>query len=138
VASWQWFGRLHGWVYRRTNGRLGGSLAGIDMLLLTTTGRRTGDPRTTPLACMEDGGSFVVVGSNNDGPSDPAWWLNLQADPRAEVQIGVERLRVTARLAQGDDRARLWPALKAYNPAYARYERKTAREIPVVVLQPEA
>lgn len=134
MGSWQWFGRIHRFVYRKTGGKLGANLAGIPMLLLTTTGRKSGEPRTTPLTCMSDGDGFVIVGSNNGGPSDPAWWLNLQERPRAEIQVGRERFPVSARLAQGVERERLWPALKEFNPAYRRYEKKTTREIPVVVL----
>lgn len=136
MGSWQWFGRMHRWVYRRTGGRVGANLAGLPMLLLTTTGRRSGAPRTTPLTCMPDGDDFVIVGSNNGGPTDPAWWLNLQADPHAEIQLRRDRHRVTARLATGAERERLWPLLQDFNPAYRRYEKKTEREIPVVVLTP--
>jgi deazaflavin-dependent oxidoreductase (nitroreductase family) len=134
MGSWQWFGRIHRFVYRRTGGKLGANLAGLPMLLLTTTGRKSGELRTTPLTCMRDGDEFVIVGSNNGAPTDPAWWLNLQQDPRAEIQTGPDRYSVTARLADGDERKRLWPVLKEFNPAYRRYEEKTAREIPVVVL----
>lgn len=135
MGSWQWFGRIHRSVYLRTGGRVGSRLAGIPMLLLTTTGRKSGQLRTTPLTCMADGEDFVIVGSNNGGPKDPAWWLNLQQDPRARIQVGRNRFDVTAHRARGDERERLWPALKAFNPAYRRYEKKTHREIPVVVLK---
>jgi deazaflavin-dependent oxidoreductase (nitroreductase family) len=135
MASWQWFGRVHRGLYRATHGRIGARLAGLPMLLLTTTGRRSGDPRTTPLSFMPDGDDFVVVGSNNGGPRDPAWWLNLQQRPEAEIQVGRDRFAVRAERATGAERERLWPRLKEFNRAYRRYEAKTRREIPVVKLR---
>ena len=135
MASWQWFGRLHLAAYRATRGGLGGRLAGISMLLLTTRGRKSGVLRTTPLAFMADGDAWVVVGSNNGGPHDPAWWRNLEASPEAEVQVMGTSWPVLATLATGEERVRLWPELQKYNPAYARYETRTTRQIPVVVLR---
>ena len=134
MASWQWFGRIHSAAYRATGGRLGGRLAGRDMLLLTTRGRRSGELRTTPLSYLEDGQDFVVVASNNGGPRDPAWWLNLCADPKAEIQVGDKQYSVRAHRAEGEERARLWPLLVAYNPPYATYATRTPRPMPVVVL----
>lgn len=135
VASWNWFGKLHRAIYEKTDGRLMARLAGIEMLLLTTTGRKTGQPRTQPLACFHDGDDVVVVASNNGLEHDPAWWKNLEARPQAEVRLGRDRFRVRAELATGSDRERLWPWLVERNPAYARYERRTSREIPVVLLK---
>ena len=134
ATSWDWFARLHRAVYERTGGRLMARLAGLDMLLLTTTGRKSGQPRTLPLACFPDGDRLVVVASNAGQDSDPAWWLNLKANPEAEVHFRRERFRVRAHVAEGAERARLWPWLKQRNPIYARYEGKTSREISVVVL----
>ena len=134
MANWQWFGRIHSAAYRATNGVLGGRLAGRDMLLLTTRGRRSGEPRTTPLSYLADGDDYVIVASNNGGPKDPAWWLNLTADPQAEVQVAGERHAVRARRAEGEERSRLWPLLVAYNPPYATYAKRTTRPLPVVVL----
>jgi deazaflavin-dependent oxidoreductase (nitroreductase family) len=109
-------------------------LAGIDMLLLTTTGRRSGQPRTTPLACFADGDDWIVVASNNGQDRDPAWWLNLKANPDASVRIGRSEYTVTGRLATAEERTRLWPWLVGRNRVYARYERRTSRPIPVVIL----
>jgi deazaflavin-dependent oxidoreductase (nitroreductase family) len=105
------------------------------MLLLTTRGRKSGEPRTLPLACFPDGERLVVVASNAGQDFDPAWWLNLKANPEAEVQFGRERFRVRAHAAAGAEHERLWPWLKQRNPMYARYEKKTERQIPVVVLE---
>ena len=138
MANWSWFTRLHRAVYEKSGGRLMARLAGIDMLLLTTTGRRSGQPRTLPLACFRDGDDLVIVGSNNGQDHPPAWWLNLQANPEARVRLGSETFDVRAERATGEEHARLWPWLKQQNPQYARYERKTRREIPVVVLKRSA
>ena len=134
MANWQWFGRLHTRAYRATGGILGGKLAGLPMLLLTSTGRKSGELRTTPLPYLEDDGRWVVVCSNNGGPRDPMWWVNLQKDPRAEIQVMRERIPVTARLASPEERTRLWPCLVAFNSPFAKYEKMTTRQIPVVIL----
>jgi deazaflavin-dependent oxidoreductase (nitroreductase family) len=135
VANWEWFSRLHRAVYEKSGGRLMARLAGMHMCLLTTTGRRSGLPRTQPLACFPRGGDLVVVASNNGQAHDPAWWKNLEAHPEALVQFGRERFRVRAARAAGEEREQLWPWLVQQNPLYARYAKKTAREIPVVVLK---
>lgn len=135
MANWAWFTRFHRWMYEKSSGRFMSRLGGLDMLLLTTTGRRSGLQRTLPLACFEDGDALVVVASNNGQTHDPAWWRNLQANPEARVRFGQDVFPVRAELARGSEHERLWTWLKQRNPLYARYERKTSREIPVVVLR---
>jgi deazaflavin-dependent oxidoreductase (nitroreductase family) len=108
----------------------------MPVLLLTTTGRRSGKLRTTPLLYVRDGEAIVVVASNGGSDSFPAWWLNLQSKPQAEVEIRGTRTRVTARKASSAERARLWPKFTSGYPGYAKYATKTAREIPVVILEP--
>jgi deazaflavin-dependent oxidoreductase (nitroreductase family) len=135
MANWSWFTKLHGRIYEKTDGRLMARLAGLEMCLLTTTGRKSGQPRTLPLACFRDGDDVIVVGSNNGQDHDPAWWLNLQANPEAAVRLGRERFRARAELATGAERERLWPWLCEKNPVYPRYAKKTQRQIPVVVLK---
>jgi deazaflavin-dependent oxidoreductase (nitroreductase family) len=135
VANWRWFTQLHDFAYRKTGGRIGGSLMGIPMLRLTAVGRRTGQSRTLPLACYRDGENWVIVASNDGQDHDPAWWLNLQAHPEARVQVGRQEHRVHALLADAGERTRLWPELVRVNPHYARYAQKTDREIPVVILR---
>jgi deazaflavin-dependent oxidoreductase (nitroreductase family) len=124
-------------VYLGSGGRIGGRLPGKRFLLLTTTGRRTGQLRTQPLLyAPAGGGRFVVVGSNAGDDRPPAWWLNLQANPDARVQVDRDHHRVRARRAQGDELAALWAELERSYRYYADYRRRTAREIPVVVLEP--
>ena len=135
MPNWRWFARAHRSVYLKTGGRIGRRLAGMDMLLLTSVGRKTGLKRTLPLACFSDGDDLVVVASNNGLDQDPAWWLNLKESPEAEVRIGRECRRVRASLATNEERERLWPWLKRQNSQYVRYERKTVRTIPVVILR---
>jgi F420H(2)-dependent quinone reductase len=131
---------LHRWLYRATDGVVGHRLPIVDWrsLLLTHVGHRTGRVYTIPLLYVPDGDRFVVVGTNAGDARPPAWWRNLQARPEARVQVGARELAVRARLAAGEERARLWSALVANYRDYARYERKTlgTRELPVVVLEP--
>ena len=103
--------------------------------LLTTTGRRSGAARTTPLLFLRDGDRIAVVASYGGRPAHPAWYLNLQADPAVEVQVGRERFAATALTASPEERERLWPRLIEMYGSYATYERRTSREIPVVLLE---
>ncbi len=126
---------LNRFVYRRSGGALGGSIRGAPILLLTTTGRKSGKPRTTPLLYLRDGENLVVVGSKGGAPRHPAWFLNLRANPEVEVELGRERRSLTARVAEPSERERLWPRLVEMYASYDSYQRKTAREIPVVILE---
>jgi deazaflavin-dependent oxidoreductase (nitroreductase family) len=130
------FWRIHPAIYRFTGGRLLGRIGGVPVLLLTTRGRKTGAPRTKPLLYLAHGDAFVVAASFAGEPRHPAWWLNLLADPRAEVQVGSRVIAVRAREAEGDERTRLWRAIVAQDASFAEYERRTTRRIPVVVLEP--
>lgn len=131
-------GLAHRFVYRATGGRLVGSAAGMPVLLLTTTGRRSGKARTTPLTFFRDGDDIVVIASFGGSDVPPAWWVNLRHDPRATVTIGRHRSGVTARIATEAERDRLWPLITRTYPGYARYQERTARSIPVVLLTPAA
>ena len=134
-SFWKRTGQLHTWLYRATGGRVGHAAGNITNLLLTTKGRRSGAERTVPLAYLPDGDTFVIVASNGGADRHPQWFLNLQANPRARVQVARDMHDVVAHQASAEERARLWPKLKEWNPFYARYELITAREIPVVVLR---
>jgi deazaflavin-dependent oxidoreductase (nitroreductase family) len=134
-TPWKYFGDAHAFVYEKSGGRLGARMAGRDMLLLITTGRRSGARRTLPLAYLRDGDALVIVASNGGQPTHPAWFHNLKAEPRARVRVGREAFDVRAEVASPAERARLWPKLVAYNPPYAGYAKKAARAIPVVILR---
>ncbi len=106
-------------------------------LLLFTTGRKTGKKRTTPLLYLEDGENLVIVASNGGAPRHPAWWLNLEVDSEPQVRVEDRTLRVRAEEAKGEEKRRLWARLVEMYPAYEDYQRRTTREIPVVILRPQ-
>jgi deazaflavin-dependent oxidoreductase (nitroreductase family) len=129
-------GRMHRAAYRSSKGKVGGRLGKAPMLLLTTTGRRSGQPRTVPLIYLPDGERYVVAASNAGQGHDPAWYGNAQAQPAVEIEVGERRIPVTARVADAGERAELWPRLVGIFGNYAKYERRTDRPIPVVILEP--
>jgi F420H(2)-dependent quinone reductase len=126
----------HNELYRRTGGKVGGKAGALPMLLLTTTGRKSGRPRTTPLGYLADGDRIVLVASYGGDDRHPQWYLNLQANPDASVQVGAERRRVRATTATPEEKAVLWPRWVARYPTYARYQQMTTRDIPMVILSP--
>jgi F420H(2)-dependent quinone reductase len=127
---------LHRSLYRLTGGRVGSKIQGVPVMLLTTTGRKTGTQRTVPLSYFEDDDAYVVIGSKGGAPEHPAWYLNLEAHPEVEVQIGNERRRMRARRANAEEAERLWPTILERAPTYGKYRAKTRREIPLVLLEP--
>lgn len=127
----------HEFWYRMTGGLVGGSLGRLPILLLTTTGRKTGKKHTTPLVYLPDGDNMVIIASNGGSDHHPEWWLNLRANPNAEVQVGPDVKSIIAEQAQGAERARLWREVNELYAGYDGYQRSTEREIPVVVLRPE-
>ena len=114
---------------------MGGRLAGMPVLLLTTRGRTTGRPRTVPLTWFCDGDAIVLVASYGGDERHPGWYRNLCADPRVEVVQGHTRRTLTARTATPAEHDRLWPTIVATYPGYARYQSRTTRPIPLVVLE---
>jgi deazaflavin-dependent oxidoreductase (nitroreductase family) len=138
--SWalEQFWKVHPWLYRLSGGRIGGRVIGLPVLLLTTTGRRSGQPRTRALTYFPQGEASVVVASYLGEPRHPDWWLNLQKNPVATVQRGRDVIRVRAREVDGAERERLWREITAAASDYAEYQTRTARRIPVVLLEPEA
>ncbi len=131
--------RLHATLYRASSGRLGGRFSKTTpVLLLTTTGRKSGKQRTTPLLYLRDGDDYAIIASVGGAPTHPAWYLNLGANPAATIQIGSKKIAVTAQTATPDERARLWGLATQMYPQYDDYQAKTSREIPVVVLTPAA
>jgi len=128
------FGDEHVRVYRETNGERGYHWRGTTILLLSTVGRSSGEQRTTPLIHRADGERWIVVASKGGAPEHPSWFQNLQAAPDAEIQVRGEVIPVSASVAEGEERARLWSLMTEVWPAYDEYAARTDREIPVVVL----
>ena len=123
-------------LYRATGGVIGGRFGKANILLLTTTGRKSGRKRTTPLLYLKDGDDFVLIASNAGDDRNPGWWVNLKADPHGRVQVGWAKTSVTARQASAEEKARLWPRITDVYPGYDEYTTRTTREIPVVLLTP--
>ena len=130
------FGAEHVERYRETGGEVGHIWKeGSTILLLTTTGRKSGEPRTTPLIYAEDGDRYVIVASKGGAPDDPGWYKNLSQDPDVELQVLDEVFPARARTAEGEERDRLWAKMNEVWPHYAEYAEKTDRTIPVVILE---
>jgi proline iminopeptidase len=129
------FGKEHVDRYRATDGEEGHEWQGVHTLLLTTTGRKSGEERTTPLIYGEDDGNYVVVASKGGAPDDPAWMKNLREDAGAKVQVAADKFDARARTATGEERDRLWARMAEIWPSYEDYAKKTDRLIPVVVLE---
>lgn len=123
----------HDWDATKAGGH-----ASTPTLLLTTTGRKSGKQLTAPLIYGVDGNNYVVVASKGGAPEHPSWYLNLQSQPRVELQVVEKKMRAVARTATGSERQRLWQMMTAIYPPYPSYQLKTQREIPVVILEPLA
>jgi len=138
--SWPVLRRLigiHGTVYRLSRGRIGQHVPGAPpMLLLEHEGAKSGKRRSSPLAYLEDGENLVLVASKGGNPRNPAWFHNLKANPDTEVQVGPERRAVRARVAGRRERERIWPRVVELYDGYEDYQRRTDREIPLVILEP--
>jgi len=132
----RWVTRLHAWVYRRSGGRVLGRMGGQPVLLLRTSGRRSGQTRTTPVQYLADGDGFVVVASNAGAARPPAWYFNLRADPHAQIDVGGRIVDVRAHEAAGPQRAEFWQRLTAANRYLERAARKAGRELPLIALIP--
>jgi len=130
------FWRFHRWLMRLTKGRLGSRLMGHTVLLLTTTGRKSGQPRETALFTFPDQDNYIVIASNVGEDVHPGWYLNLRENPNASILIGGRQQTVRAREVEGDERERMWGMVTAKDVSYAEYQTWTARKIPVIVLEP--
>jgi len=128
------FGQEHVERYQATDGEEGYEWKGTVVLLLTTTGRRSGEKRTMPLIYQPDGDRYVIVASKGGWGDHPGWYYNLSEDPNVEVQVKGDRFNAVASTAEGEERERLWKLMAATWPAYDEYQKKTDRQIPVVVL----
>lgn len=128
--------RMHIALYRLTRGALGSRFGKRNFMLLTTTGRKSGQERVTPIFYIPEEGHFLLIASNWGAATDPQWWQNLQKNPLAKAQIGGKTVAITARQADAEERASLWSLITASYANFADYQRHTTREIPVVFLTP--
>jgi deazaflavin-dependent oxidoreductase (nitroreductase family) len=128
------FGQEHVDRYVETDGEVGFIWNGVRILILTTTGRRSGEQRSTPLIFGRDGESYVIVASKAGQPQHPGWYFNLSEQPEVQLQVKGDRFRARARTAEGEERERLWTLMNEIWPQYDEYQTKTTRQIPVVVL----
>ena len=122
--------------FRANGGKVGGPFEGAPLLLLHTVGAKSGQPRVTPVMYQDIGDGVAVFASKAGAPTNPAWYYNLLASPRASAEIGAGTVEVVAREADGAERDRIWEAQKRDYPGFADYERKTTRQIPVIILEP--
>jgi F420H(2)-dependent quinone reductase len=136
AAALRALGRLNVPIYRLTRGRLMNKVGRAPVMLLTSTGRRTGQPRTAPVVYGSDGERLVVISSNGGNHNAPAWSYNLKAHPDAEVEIGGERRKVRARVVDGEERAQLWRKMNELYAGFDDYERNVTRDIALFVLEP--
>lgn len=120
--------------FRANEGKVGGNFASMKLLLLHTTGAKTGLERINPLACMADGERFVIIASKGGAPTHPDWYYNILANPSVSVEVGTEHFEATATVAEEPERTELYDKLAAINPFFDEYRQKTTRIIPVIVL----
>jgi len=133
----KWMSRAQTWIYRKTDGRLGGTfLQGAPVALLTTTGRKTGEPRVSPLLYLREGNRIVLIASKGGAAANPLWYLNLKANPKVSVQIKDEVLHLTARDANEQEREHYWPKMATMYTSFDDYQSWTNRVIPVVICDP--
>jgi F420H(2)-dependent quinone reductase len=135
ASGLRWTGKLNVAIYRATGGRVMGRVGKAPVLLLTSTGRKSGEPRTAPVLYLADGARLIVIGSNAGNSRTPAWSLNLKAKPDAEVEVGRERRQVRARIAEGEERVELWRKANEQFAGFDHYEEKTDRDIALFVLE---
>ena len=131
------FGEEHTRKYKETDGQEGHDWQGTQCLLLTTKGRKSGEARELPLIYGKSGDDYLIVASKGGADEPPAWYLNLEADPTAEVQVWGDRFKAKARVATAEEKPEMWKTMTAEWPAYDEYQTKTDREIPIIVLERE-
>lgn len=124
--------------FRANEGKVGGQFANTPLLLLHTTGAKSGQPRVNPVAYLNDGERYVVIASKGGAPTNPDWYYNIVANPQVEVEVGTEQLSARATVAEEPERTQLYEKMAAKNPGFAEYQRKTTRVIPVIILTPES
>lgn len=122
--------------FRANQGKVGGPFAGATMLLLHTTGAKSGRERVNPLVSLPVDGAYAIFASKGGAPTNPDWYYNLLAHPDVTIEVGTETVPVVARVAQGEERERIWTEQKRRSPGFAEYEKATSRTIPVIILEP--
>jgi F420H(2)-dependent quinone reductase len=132
----KWMGKGNTWIYRLSSGRLGGKIQNAPVALLTTTGRKTGEPRVSPLLYLREGNRVILVASRGGSDKHPLWYLNLKANPQVSVQIKDEVLRLQARDATEQEREQYWPKLDVMYPSFGDYRSWTDRVIPILLSDP--
>jgi deazaflavin-dependent oxidoreductase (nitroreductase family) len=137
MANWKTFTKVHNFLFKVSGGRLGARLGGLDMAIMHTIGRKSGQVRPAPAACYPYKDAVVVVASNNGGEKDPVWWLNLKAQPEIEVHLGKKVYTAVARELVGQEREVFWPEIERINPRQKTYAEMTERVLPVVYLEPK-
>jgi deazaflavin-dependent oxidoreductase (nitroreductase family) len=135
ALAMKYFSRSHIWLYQHTDGRLGARLLWFPAALITTTGRKTGEPRTTPTLYLRDGDRVILPASFGGRDADPGWYRNLKSDPKVHIQIRGEHLDLVARDATDEERKDLWPEVIRMYPPYRNYREATDRVIPLVVCE---
>ena len=136
MANWQWFTKAHKKVFNLTGGRIGASMGGQDIVMIYTIGRKSGEIRQVPVACYKHQDFVTVVGSNNGQAKHPIWWLNLQAEPKVNAQLGTHKRAVKAILLEGAERDVAWQEVIKKNPRQITYAEQTERELPLIYLKP--
>ncbi|MGV0051761.1 nitroreductase family deazaflavin-dependent oxidoreductase [Mycobacterium colombiense] len=132
----KWMAKGNTWIYKLSNGKFGGTFQKAPVALLTTTGRKTGEPRVSPLLYLREGNRVILVASKGGSDKHPLWYLNLKADPKVSVQIKDEVLQLRARDATEAERAEYWPKLDHMYPSFDDYRAWTDRVIPIVICDP--
>jgi F420H(2)-dependent quinone reductase len=137
MISWiKIFTSMNAFLFQKTNGRLGSRLGKQSVLLLHTSGRKSGQDYTTPLSYFRDGSNYLVVASNWGKADHPNWYKNLRQQPRANIQVGTELISVDAHPADAQEYKRLWELVTRQNDQYLKYQKSTERQIPIVILTP--
>ena len=130
------FGEEHVQKYEASGGKVGHDWNGTPILILHTAGRKSGKTRKNPLIYGRDGDDYLIVASKGGAPDNPDWYQNLMANPKTTIQVWADLIPVTARTASAEEKARLWPTMTGHWPEYDEYQKKTKREIPLVILSP--
>ncbi|HWZ19475.1 MAG TPA: nitroreductase family deazaflavin-dependent oxidoreductase [Ktedonobacteraceae bacterium] len=123
-------------LYNVSGGRIGGKMGQVPVLLLTTVGRKSGKQRTLPLVYIMDGPAYVITASAGGADKNPGWFFNIRSNPQATIQVKDKHIKVTAEVAEGEKKSELWSRLVEVAPNFAGYQKRTSREIPMVILHP--